>query len=130
MANDRGKIVIVEDDPGLNQAFVRLIQAAGFAATGFDTAAAALADDSVRHADCLVVDVHLADMTGYELLHRLARGGHLPPVIIVTAHDNAASRRQADAIGACGYLSKPFAGRALVDAVQHALSHAAAGGGS
>ena len=119
---DRGRIVIVEDDPGLNQAVLRLLQAAGFEAVGFDTATAALADQSARNAACLVVDVHRADMTGYEFLHRLSIDGPLPPVIIVTAHDNASSRRQAHSIGAAAYLTKPFPGKALVDAVKRIVT--------
>lgn len=121
MGGDRLKIVIVEDDAGLNQAFLRVLQAAGFDALGFDSAAAALADGAVTRAACLIVDVHLADMTGYELLQRLASAGKVPPVIVVTAHDNASSRRQAHAVGAAGYLTKPFPGRALLDAVKRAV---------
>ncbi|MBB6095263.1 FixJ family two-component response regulator [Povalibacter uvarum] len=123
---DRGRIVIVEDDPGLNQAVLRLLQAAGFEAVGFDTATAALADQSARKTACLVVDVHLADMTGYEFLHRLSLAGPLPPVIIVTAHDNASSRRQAQSIGAAEYLTKPFPGRLLVDAVKRIVTESSA----
>jgi FixJ family two-component response regulator len=121
MGEFRGHIVIVEDDAGLNQALSRLLQAAGFQATGFNTAAAALQSALTRTADCLVLDVHLADMTGYDVQRRLAETGFLPPVIVITAHDDAFSRRQAEAIGATAYLTKPFAGRVLVDAVAHVL---------
>ncbi len=121
MSGDRLKISIVEDDAGLNQAFLRVLQAAGFDASGFESAASALADESIVQSACLVVDVHLADMTGYELLQRLSARGALPPVVIVTAHDNASSRRQARSIGAASYLTKPFPGRALLDAVRRAV---------
>lgn len=122
MVEYRGNIVIVEDDAGLNQALTRLLQAAGFETTGFSTADAALQSTAVAQADCLVLDVHLADMTGYELHRRLGESGHVPPVIIITAHDDVHSRRQAQAIGASEYLTKPFAGRALVAAISRIVT--------
>lgn len=121
MGGDRLKIAIIEDDAGLNQAFLRVLQAAGFDASGFESAAAALADPGILQAACLVVDVHLPDMTGYELLQRLSSRGSLPPTIIATAHDNASSRRQALAMSAVSYLTKPFSGRVLLDAVKRAV---------
>lgn len=125
MATSRGNIVIVEDDTGLNQAVSRLLQAAGFHVTSFESAAAALSSDSSRHADCLVLDVHLPDMTGYELKKRLAAHGPSPPAIVITAHDDTHSRREADAIGAVAFLAKPFAGRVLVDEVARVINGAA-----
>ncbi len=122
MVTFRGNIVIVEDDTGLNQAVSRLLQAAGFHVTSFTSAASALGSDASRHADCLVLDVHLPDMTGYELKNRLEEAGWSPPVIVITAHDDARNRRQADAIGATAFLAKPFAGRVLVDEVARAIT--------
>ncbi|HKE92967.1 MAG TPA: response regulator, partial [Povalibacter sp.] len=75
MAESRGNIVIVEDDAGLNQALTRLLQAAGFHTTGFASAAAALQSEATRDAHCLVLDVHLSDMSGYEVQRRLAETG-------------------------------------------------------
>ena len=117
MAEFRRNIVIVEDDTGLNQALSRLLLAAGFQPTSFQSGTAALQSDAVNDADCLVLDVNLADMSGYELHRRLIEAGHSPPTIVITAHDDAVSRRQAERLGAVAYLTKPFAGRALVDAV-------------
>jgi FixJ family two-component response regulator len=111
----RGSIVIVEDDTGLNQAVSRLLRAAGFQVSSFGSASAALSSETLGQADCIVLDVHLPDMTGFELKQRLDDAGHSPPVIVITAHDDAHSRRRAQAIGAAAFLTKPFAGRALVD---------------
>ncbi|MFL6547914.1 MAG: response regulator transcription factor [Povalibacter sp.] len=122
MAAKRGNIVIVEDDWGLNEALKRVLQAAGFAVTGFNAALPALHSDATRDADCLVVDVNLGDMSGYDLQRRLAAQGHAPPIIIITAHDDAANRVRAQSIGAFAYMAKPFSGRALVDAVSRLLS--------
>ncbi|HMN45616.1 MAG TPA: response regulator [Povalibacter sp.] len=124
MATSRGNIVIVEDDTGLNQAVSRLLQAAGFHVTSFESAIAALSSEISQQADCLVLDVHLPDMTGYELKKRLAAQGRSPPAIVITAHDDTHSRREADAIGAVAFLAKPFAGRVLVDEVARVIDGA------
>lgn len=122
MAGSQGNIVVVEDDAGLNQALSRLLQAAGFHAASFVDAASAMQAGTIGHADCLVLDMHLTDMSGYELHRRLSEGtSRVPPTIIITAHDDVVSRQQAQNMGAVAYLTKPFAGRALVDAVIRAI---------
>ncbi|HEY6642019.1 response regulator [Povalibacter sp.] len=123
MATYRGNIVLVEDDIGLNQALSRLLLAAGFQVTSFDSAASTLASNASQQADCLVIDVHLPDMTGYELKRRLDESGDVRPTIIITAHDDATSRRQAQNAGAAAFLAKPFAGRTLVDEVTRLIDH-------
>ena len=117
MATPRGNVVLVEDDWGLNQALTRLLQAAGFRVTGFSSGVSALQSDATRKADCLILDVQLGETSGYEVQRRLADAGYKPPVIVITAHDDVASRCQAQAIGVAAYLAKPFPGRVLVEAV-------------
>jgi FixJ family two-component response regulator len=117
MAIPRGNVVLVEDDWGLNQALTRLLQAAGFRVTGFSSGVSALQSEAARKADCLILDVQLGETSGYEVQRRLADAGYKPPVIVITAHDDVASRVQAQAIGVAAYLAKPFPGRVLVDAV-------------
>ena len=126
MASVRGTIVLVEDDVGLNQAVSRLLQAAGFDVARFRCASEALSSDALQGASCVVLDVHLPDMTGYDLIGQLAQRGLVAPVIVITAHDDAYSRRKAQALGVHAYLTKPFAGRALVDAIERAINEPAA----
>ena len=121
MAIPQGNIVLVEDDWGLNQALSRLLQAAGYRVTGFSNGVSALQNEATRTADCLILDVQLGETTGYEVQQRLAEAGYKPPVIVITAHDDVASRCQAQAIGVAAYLVKPFPGRALVDSVARIL---------
>jgi FixJ family two-component response regulator len=127
MPGRKGYVVIVEDDVGLNQALSRLLQAAGFDTDSYGSAAAALGSESIRQADCLVLDVQLSEMTGFDLQRRLQKSGHSPPAIIITAHDDMTSQREAREIGAVAYLTKPFAGRALVDAVERTMESGAGG---
>jgi FixJ family two-component response regulator len=119
MLDHAGRIVIVEDDPGLNLAMSRVLEAAGHRTKRFDSAEAFLAHEGAAGADCLVLDLHLPGMSGLHLYEKLASGTHACPVIFVTAHDDAPTRER---MCRCGtYLAKPFSGPALIQAVGDAL---------
>lgn len=116
MAICGGRIVVIEDDDGMREAIESLVTAAGRTATVYASAEAMLAD-SLEGACCIVSDVRLPAMSGPELVTELRRRGLFLPVILITAHDSSAVRREALRCGAAAYLPKPFAGAALLDAV-------------
>jgi FixJ family two-component response regulator len=115
-------IIVVEDDSSLNVAVSRLFEAAGFKTRCFTSAGALLADREARSADCLVLDVHLPDMSGFELARQLAAAGCTTPVVVITAHDDPMHRRAARDIAAQAYLTKPFSSASLLDAVKRAIA--------
>lgn len=115
-------IIIVEDDSSVNLAVSRLLEASGFDVRSFTSAGALLADARACDADCLVLDVHLPDMNGFDLQRKLVATGFTAPVVVITAHDDAMHRRAARDIGAFAYLSKPFSSASLVDAVSRAAA--------
>ena len=116
-------IIIVEDDSSLNLAVSRLLEAAGFKTRCFTSAGALLADREARNADCLVLDIHLPDMTGFELQRQLAAAGSTTPVVVITAHDDPMHRRAARDIAAHAYLTKPFSSASLLEAVNRATAN-------
>jgi FixJ family two-component response regulator len=115
-------IIIVEDDSSVNLAVSRLLEASGFDVRSFTSAGALLADARACDADCLVLDVHLPDMNGFDLQRKLVATGFTAPVVVITAHDDAMHRRAARDIGAFAYLTKPFSSLSLVDAVSRAAA--------
>lgn len=122
MSPGKANIVVVEDDAGLNQALSRLLTAAGFNAAMFESAEALLAADTATSADCLVLDLHLPGMSGVQLHEKLKEISTPPPCIVITAYDDAATRKGIKGIGAAAVLIKPFKGQALVSAVRETLS--------
>jgi FixJ family two-component response regulator len=114
-------VVVVEDDAGMRDAIDRVLQATGFAVTGFASAEAALQDKVTREAHCLVLDIHLPGISGFDLYERLAETGSKPPVIFITARDDIRSKERSAQLGALDYLVKPFSGRALAAIVARAL---------
>jgi DNA-binding response OmpR family regulator len=115
------RILVVEDDASMSQALERIFRAGGYEVATFASAEAALEADGAAMADCLVLDIHLPGMSGFELYRQLALDGNELPVIFITAHDEPAVREEAELLGARSYLPKPFSGRALLVAVTQAL---------
>jgi FixJ family two-component response regulator len=111
-------IVVVEDDASMSQAIERILRAGGFSPLVFGSAEAAL-DAGAVSADCLVLDIFLPGMSGLDLYRRLASRDEEVRAVFITAHDEPAVRKEAESMGTC--LAKPFAGRALLDAVGQAL---------
>ena len=118
------EVVLVEDDGGVRQAIGRILQGSGYQVDAYESAEALL--DLLEGAAlwgscrCLVCDVRLPGISGFELHRRLSEQGAMPPWIFVTAHDNPAVQRQAERDGAA-YLLKPFEGRALLAMVARAM---------
>lgn len=128
MPEQKSKIVVVDDDAGMNQAIRRLLDAADFRVVTFASGEALLDGSAAAGAACVIFDVHLPGISGFELYERLKGRGVEVPVIFVTAYDTPAAREQAEKAGAVAYLTKPFVGRTLLDKVCHALRPAAANG--
>ena len=115
------RVVLVVDDASMSCALERILRLAGYAPKTFSTAEALLEDKSACEADCLVLDVHLPGLTGFELYKKLGCGSKAPPVIFITAYDEQESRSHAGTIGAAAYFTKPFSGNDLVAAVGRAI---------
>jgi len=71
---------------------------------------------------CLILDVRMDGMSGLDLYDRLrAAGNGTPPVIFITAHDDAVTRRRIDHSDAIAFLPKPFEMTTLLSAVGRAI---------
>ena len=114
-------VVIVEDDPSMSRALTRILRFGGIGAKSYVSGEALLASDTLAGVGCLVLDVQLPEMSGFELRARLATMIALPPVVFITAFDTPEARAQALAAGAAAFLTKPFSGRTLLETVRRVL---------
>jgi FixJ family two-component response regulator len=114
-------ICVVDDDESIQRALRRLLGATGFRVETFSSAKAFLESEHRGRADCLVLDVHLAGMSGLDLQERLAQTGNSTPVVIITAHDDQSTRERARRAGAIEYLPKPFDDDSLIAAIHRAI---------
>lgn len=115
------RISIVDDDPSVRRALGRLVEVAGFDVQTYASGAQALDGGLSSDVACLIVDVYLGDMTGFELSRRLAARGLTAPTIFITAHDDAVTHTEACRAGAAAYFTKPVDGELLVDAINAAI---------
>jgi len=114
-------VAVVEDDASMSHALARVLRLAGYRIATFVSAEALIREDGGAEADCLVLDVQLPGMSGFELRDHLVQAGNLAPVIFITAYDDADAQALAVRAGAL-YLTKPFTGKTLIDAVARALA--------
>ena len=115
-------VYVVDDDAPLRRALRRLLRAAGFDVETFESAEAFLAARHTSPPDCLVLDIRLGALSGFDLYDRLRNSGLSAPVIFITGHDDAATREQARKIDAAGYIRKPFDETSLISAIEAAIS--------
>lgn len=116
------KIALVDDDLSVRRALPRLLRSAGYETRAFASAQELIDSGFAGVAGCLVIDIHLGRISGFELLERLRASGVTAPAIFITAFDEADLRARADRLGASAFLRKPFDGSALLDCVAHSIA--------
>ena len=114
-------ISVVDDDESIRQSLGGLMRSVGFGVKVFSSAEEFLNSGDPRNTGCLILDVRMPGMDGFELQRRLEASQYEIPVIFITAHGDEELRRRALIAGAVDYLLKPFTEEALLNAVQAAL---------
>ena len=114
-------ISIVDDDLSVRRALRRLVRSAGYTVETFASAREFLDSLPSGRTACLVLDIHLGGMSGFELQERMAADPAPIPVIFITAQDDAATRERARQTGASAYLRKPFDEQVLLAAIGRAI---------
>jgi len=80
------RIGLVDDDISVRRAVSRLLRIHSYFCLSYDSAEAALNDPEFLQMDCIIVDVQLGGMNGFELGHRLDALQSRIPRIFITAH--------------------------------------------
>lgn len=115
------KVFIIDDDVSARRGLARLVQALGYTAAPFDSAAAFLASPESRDPGCLLLDVRMPGMTGPELQQKLLEEGRGLPVIFLSAYGDVPTVATAMKRGAVHFLTKPVDRDDLAKAVREAL---------
>ena len=98
-----------------------MVKAAGYTVETFASASEFLDSSASDRTACLVLDIHLDGMSGFELSEQLAEDRTAIPIIFITAHDDARTRERVRRAGVAAYLPKPFDEQALLDAIARAV---------
>jgi FixJ family two-component response regulator len=114
-------ISVVDDDERIRRTTTFLIESFGFRAAGFESAEDLLRSDTLPNTSCLIVDIQMPGMNGFQLQSKLAAVDCQTPIIFITAYDDQASRERAMQAGAVAFLSKPFNDEELLQTIRLAL---------
>jgi two-component system response regulator FixJ len=115
-------IYIVDDDDAVRDSLSLLFDIEGLNVRTFPSAQAFLDDlPSVRRG-CIITDVHMAQMSGLELLRHLKAARVDLPVIVITGRTGAALAAEAMAAGVAAFIEKPFGPDEILTTVRAALT--------
>ena len=111
-------VAVVDDDDSVCRSLARLLRASGFQPVTYRSAEAFLEDAQHSHFDCLMLDIQLEGMTGFELQERLASSGSETPVIFITAVYESEVYERALGSGCAAVLRKSDPGEVLLEALR------------
>ncbi len=114
-------VFVVDDDRSVRDSLHRLITSVGLRVEVFPSAQAFLSAPRPDVPGCLVLDVRLPGLSGLDLQRELAQSHAALPIIFLTGHGDIPMSVQAMKAGAAEFLTKPFRGQDLLDAIGHAI---------
>jgi FixJ family two-component response regulator len=120
MTNDH-IVFIVDDDARIRESLNELLEAHGIRSVAYGAASEYVRADKPDLPATLILDVELPDINGLDLQTQIAKGDH-PPIVFITGHGDIPSSVRAIKRGAVDFLSKPFSGEDLLNAVQMGLA--------
>jgi FixJ family two-component response regulator len=114
--NDVPIIAIVDDDASVRRSLLRVVESAGYKAETFASAREFLGWLPHGRAACLLLDVHMDELSGFDLYDRLT-----VPIVFMTAHDDAVTVSRIESSSAAAHLRKPFNRTAVLDAIHRVV---------
>jgi FixJ family two-component response regulator len=122
MAGAANLICIVDDDPSVRRALGRMVTSFGYGVQLLASGRECLDGPHIDRAACLILDVSMPGMDGFELCALLQASGRSVPTVFISAHDDEGYRAKARSVGAVAYLDKPCDESLLRDAVDNAVA--------
>jgi FixJ family two-component response regulator len=114
-------IAVIDDDDSFRVALVEALSSLGYGARGFASAEHFFAGDGTGPYDCIITDVHMPGMSGFDLKRWLLAHDAGVPVIMITADAEPELEAKAAAAGAVCLLRKPFQAEAVTDRLERVL---------
>ena len=119
-------VLLVDDDASVRKALTRLIKSAGYQVQSFGSAREFLDAHVVEVVEkaCLVLDVSMPGLNGFDLQKELDAAAAVLPIIFITGHGDIPMSVRAMKSGAVDFLPKPVKDKALMAAIEQALARA------
>ena len=120
--NPKPLIAVVDDDSSLRESTQLLLRSAGYRTEAFASAREFLDSPQVDATACLILDVRMPGMDGFELQRFLNGAQRQIPIIFITAHATEIEEESARKAGAVDFLRKPVNDEKILNAIQAALT--------
>jgi FixJ family two-component response regulator len=114
-------IAVVDDDHSVLHSLEYLLESADYTVSLFTSAAALLASGCLSQIDCLISDIDMPDIDGFELLRRVDAARPGLPAILITGYPDRLERLRSSEASNPRFFTKPFQGEELLVAVRDAL---------
>lgn len=114
------KIFIVDDDESVCRALSVMLATYGFIVDTFTSAEEFFRVVPNSALGCLILDIHMPGLDGWQTLEHLRPSECSRPVIIISAEKNGGLNERVLKAGAMGFLQKPFNGEELVNLIKKA----------
>lgn len=114
-------VAVVDDDPSILRSLEYLLESADYAVRLFASGAALLQSDVMPEIDCLISDVDMPGMDGFELLRTVHAVRPRLPVIVITAYPDTVKRLPVLGGSEPRFFTKPFKGPELLAAIGDSL---------
>ena len=121
MSEDKKQVYIVDDDISVRRALSVMLATYGFTVNTFASADQFFRAVPNSVSGCLILDIHMPGLDGWEALGRIIKSGSKRRVIIISADKDSVNYEKSIEAGAVGYLQKPFDANALVGFINGAL---------
>lgn len=121
MGKDPTLVALVEDDPSVRTALRRVLSLSGYEVLAFAGGMEFLGALSSTRLDCVLMDVHMPQLCGFEVAKRIRALGYDVPIVFMTAACDGTMPSKVDAAGAACLLHKPFAIETLIAALEGLL---------
>jgi FixJ family two-component response regulator len=114
-------IAVVDDDPQLLDSVGDFLESAGHVVCPFSSGQAFLESNQLTHVDCLVTDITMPDLDGFELQKAVSAKRPGMPVIFITGKRDSDTLKRAAELSNGRFFQKPFDSQALVLAISEAI---------
>jgi FixJ family two-component response regulator len=121
VTDDLPIVYIVDDDPSFLTFLQRLVSLLGFLSKAFTSAEEFLRTPLPDTPGCLVLDIRMPGLSGFDLQEELSRVGVSLPIIFITGHGDIPMSVRAMRAGAVSFLTKPLKNQDLLDAIREAI---------
>jgi FixJ family two-component response regulator len=117
VAEDHALVAVVDDDPGILQSLAYLLESADYAVLVYSSAAALLDSNGLAKIDCLISDIDMPGIDGFELLQMISAARPDLPTILITGYPDRLERMPVLGGSQPRVFTKPFHGFELLAAV-------------